>query len=69
MNDAVPKDTYMGEPLKLRLPTVDSLITIIKYLGAGCLLFKRDLKKAYRQIPVDPGDTRPGILLQRSHLF
>lgn len=25
-------------------------------LGPGCLLYKRDLKKTYRQFPVDPKD-------------
>ena len=25
-------------------------------LGRGCLLYKRDLRKAYRQFPVDPHD-------------
>ena len=29
---------------------------VIKTKGKGCLLFKRDLKRAYRQICVDPKD-------------
>ena len=29
---------------------------IIKDKGGNCLLFKKDLKRAYRQLPIDPGD-------------
>ena len=29
---------------------------LVLQLGAGCLLFKRDLKRAYRQFYVDPQD-------------
>ena len=29
---------------------------MIHHAGTGCLIFKRDLKAAYRQIPIDPGD-------------
>jgi hypothetical protein len=31
-------------------------VNIIKDKGAKCLVFKKDLKRAYRQIPIDPGD-------------
>ena len=42
--------------LDLHLHSVDDLVALVKCEGLGCLLYKRDLKKAYRQIPVDPGD-------------
>ena len=35
---------------------MDDIAVQILALGPGCLLFKRDLKRAYRQFPVDPGD-------------
>ena len=46
----------MGIPQKLLLPSVDNLVDQVRLHGKGSLLYKRDLKGAYRQIPVDPGD-------------
>ena len=37
---------------------MDDSQKMIKMQGPGCLLYKRDLKQAYRQIPIDPGDMR-----------
>ncbi len=56
VNDLIPRDTYLGSPTNLRFPSVDDLVDIIRIKGPGCALFKRDLRQAYRQIPVDPGD-------------
>ena len=42
--------------MSLTYPTVDDIADRIIQLGPGCLLFKRDLKRAYRQLPVDPFD-------------
>jgi hypothetical protein len=56
VNDGIKKSEYLGEPIKLEYPKVDDLVNIIKSKGRGCALFKRDLKRAYRQIPVCPGD-------------
>jgi hypothetical protein len=32
------------------------VVGVIKDKGPRCMLFKKDLKRAYRQIPVCPGD-------------
>ncbi|XP_019643774.1 PREDICTED: uncharacterized protein LOC109484856 [Branchiostoma belcheri] len=56
INDAVPKDYYLGQEFKLTYPSVDTLSHMILDKGRGCLLYKTDLKRAYRQIPVDPKD-------------
>jgi hypothetical protein len=40
----------------LNNPNVADLVGIIKDKGPRCMLFKKDLKRAYRQIPVCPGD-------------
>ena len=42
--------------MSLTYPTVHDITDRIIQLGPGCLLFKRDLKRAYRQLPVDPFD-------------
>ncbi|CAG2228810.1 unnamed protein product [Mytilus edulis] len=56
VNDFISKDVYLGERVQLSYPKVDDLVGIIKDKGGKCLVFKKDLKRAYRQIPIDPGD-------------
>lgn len=56
VNGGVDKDFHLGEEYHLVLPTIDNIVALINKRGTGCLLFKRDLARAYRQFPVDPGD-------------
>ena len=57
VNDFIPRSEFLGEPYSLRYPRVDNLVNIIKRKGRGCALWKRDLKKAYRQLVwTDPQD-------------
>ena len=56
VNAGIPNDTYLGIEFSLTYPSIDDLIHIIWDKGPGCLLFKRDLSRAYRQIYVDPAD-------------
>lgn len=57
VNNFIPKEQYLGEEYHLRLPGVDRLIEFILLKGSGCHIFKLDLRRAYRQIPVDPADS------------
>ncbi len=56
VNDGIPKQVYLGQPLQLKFPGVDILAANIVQCGTGCLLFKTDLRRAYRQLPVCPLD-------------
>ena len=56
VNDGIPSDSYLGAPLSLRYPTIEDIVDAVVTLGRGCYLYKRDLRKAYRQFPVDPKD-------------
>ena len=56
VNDGIFKNVYLGEFYKLSFPSIDSLIEIIWKKGPSAYLFKRDLSRAYRQLPVDPAD-------------
>ena len=56
VNEDISKEFYLESKISLTFPRVDDLVEIMKRNGRQCLLFKRDLKRAYRQIPVDPGD-------------
>ena len=50
------KEEYLGQEANLKYPSVDHLVKINMKKGHGCLIFKRDLKRAYRQISVCPAD-------------
>jgi hypothetical protein len=56
VNDGIPGDSYLGERTNLSFPTVDDLALRIRSIGPSACLFKKDLKRAYRQFRVDPGD-------------
>ena len=55
INDGTPQLSYLNEIIEFNLPSVKSMIDRINELGKGCLLFKRDLKGAFRQFSLDPG--------------
>ena len=69
VNDGIPKDTYLDKPFTLRLPGIDALVDIIRALGAGCWLFKKDLSRAYRQLRIDPRDYHLLGLLHHNNLY
>ena len=56
INDGIPKATYLKYSAEFCLPSVSSMTSRINELGPGCLLYKRDLKGAFRQFCTDPGD-------------
>ena len=46
----------LAQEFALVYPTVDLIADHVAALGPGCLLFKCDLRRAYRQFPMDPYD-------------
>ena len=54
VNASIDGELYMGTQMNLTYPTPDDLARIIRNKGRGCKLFIRDLKKAYRQLYLDP---------------
>ena len=56
VNDGIPSDSYLRAPLSLRYPIIEDIVDAVVTLGRGCYLYKRDLRKAYRQFPVKPKD-------------
>ena len=55
INGGLTKDVYLGDTIQLHYPSVDNVVNLVKEKGPGCFLFKCDLSRAYRQLPVDPG--------------
>ena len=56
VNEKIQKGTYLGKECELTYPSVDALVELVKKNGEGCLMMKRDLKRAYKQIQTDPAD-------------
>ena len=57
VNEGIDKSQYLGVEIEWQLPTVDTLTAIMIRKRIGSLLFKRDLKRYYHQIFLDPMDT------------
>lgn len=59
LNDMLSSDRYLGELIRLRYPGVDDLVDLIRdAIRRGephPAMFKEDLSRAFRQLPVDPG--------------
>ena len=56
VNDGIPKDSYLGMEASLTFPKTDEFAYRIFQLGENCLMFKIDLSRYFRQLPLDPGD-------------
>ena len=56
VNDGISKLTYLEFDIVFSLPLVHSMVGRLNELGPGCLLYKKDLKGAFRQFSTDPGD-------------
>ena len=70
VNDRIDKDHYLGVLIDLTYPTIDSFTTMVKAVGPGDLMYKRDLCRAYHQIWTDPFDVLyQGFFWQQAFYF
>ena len=56
VNAGVPTDQYLGTDFVLTYPSVDNITQEVLRLGKGCKIFKVDISRAFRHVPMDPGD-------------
>ena len=56
VNAGIDKPLQEGVEFSLTYPTVDHIASLIAQKGPGCLIYKCDLHKAYRQFYIDPYD-------------
>ena len=50
------KDMYLNTPFVLKLPIVDHITKCIKLLDKSCMIYKIDIKRAFRHVKLDPKD-------------
>ena len=56
VNSCVPTNCFDFIEFQLKYPTIDNLICKIKEMGPTALMFKVDLQRAFRNLPMDPAD-------------
>ena len=56
INDFTPTDTWDSAPFKLTLATARSYADAIAAMGRGVWMSKVDLRRTYKQLPIDPLD-------------
>ena len=56
INHNVASDIYMGTPFKLKFPTIDDIVNRIISFKGKCLLYKVDIRRAFRILKLDPQD-------------
>ena len=56
VNAGVPTDRYLDTDFVLTYPSVDNITQEVLKLGRGCKIFKVDISRAFRHVPIDPGD-------------
>ena len=56
VNAAVQKNMYPSSNFVLNYPSLDDIVKKIIELRPGSLLYKVDIRRAFRQLKVDPGD-------------
>ena len=59
VNANIPIDTYEGTPASMTLPTPTDLAQAIIHAPPTAHLFSLDLRRAYRQLRVDPHRSGP----------
>ena len=69
INDGISRVSYLECSVEFSLPSVFSMVCRINELGKGCLLFKKDLRAAFRQFGIDPGDYKCTGLSWKGKVF
>ena len=56
INHFTRPNIYLNTAYKLQYPTVDHITAYLRELGPEALIYKVDLSRAFRQLPIDPSD-------------
>ena len=69
VNSATPGDTYMGQPINFTYPRVEDYRVMILTAGRGAWMWKRDLKRFFLQLPLDPVEYSKVAVVWRGLFF
>ena len=69
INDGIAAGEYLGNEIELTLPTIDYMANKGRNLGRGCLMYKLDLSRGYRQMRLDPLDCPLMCLQHDGHFY
>ena len=56
VNAGVPAEKYLGTEFVLTYPSIDNITDQVLKLDKGCHIFKIDISRTFRHVPIDPGD-------------
>ena len=56
VNSGVSADKYLDTDIILTYPSIDNITDQILKLGKSYEIFKVDISRAFRHVPIDPGD-------------
>ena len=56
VNSGVESDSYLGTDFILTYPSVDNITDEVLKLGKMCQIFKIGISKAFRHVPINPGN-------------
>ena len=56
VNGATCKEFYDNSSFSLKLPSLDNLVGTLQSLGIDARVFKVDISRAFRNVPIDPAD-------------
>ena len=56
VNSGISKEFYLEQKIQCHYASVEEVCSMVLEVGQGAVIYKRDLRQAYRQFPVDPAD-------------
>ena len=56
VNAGVPAEKYRDAEFVLTYPSRDNITQEVLCLGKGCKIFEEDISRAFRHLPIDPGN-------------
>ena len=56
VNSGISKEFYLEQKIESHYASVEEVCSMVLEIGQGAVIYKRDLRQAYRQFPVDPAD-------------
>ena len=69
LNNNTPSESYLGQSICYAYPKIEDFKRTVLESGRGCMIWKRDLKRYFLQIPLDPAEYPLVCFVWRCRLF